>query len=79
MFTESYFRGTALRLCVNVIVITAVTQTIYVLITVQRDPTQSSLFINLKVHSTFRVSTTPMISSTQNCNYSLQYCAAAFL
>ena len=27
----------------------------------------------------FRVSTTPIIRSTQNCNYSLQYCAATSL
>ena len=27
----------------------------------------------------FRVSTTPIIKSTQNCNYSLRYCAATFL
>ena len=27
----------------------------------------------------FRVSTTPIISSTQNCNYSLRYCVAASL
>jgi hypothetical protein len=27
----------------------------------------------------FRVSTTPIIRSTQNCNYSLRYCAATFL
>ena len=88
-----------------------------ILITVQRDATQSSLFIILQVHSTcfgcqphpssgvhktvtvssgtghiflcaatsfqrgqdsasslymFRVSTTPIIRSTQNCNYSLR-------
>ena len=80
------------------------------LITVQRDATQSSLFIILQVHSTlfgcqqhsssgvhktvttasgtghmfctslqrgplymFRMSTTSIIRSTQNCNYSLQY------
>ena len=27
----------------------------------------------------FRVSTTPIIRSTQNCNYSLRYCAATSL
>ena len=27
----------------------------------------------------FRVSTTPIIMSTQNCNYSLRYCAATSL
>ena len=27
----------------------------------------------------FRVSITPIIRSTQNCNYSLRYCAATFL
>jgi len=27
----------------------------------------------------FRVSTTPIINSTQNCNYSLRYCAATSL
>ena len=32
----------------------------------------SSLYI-------FRVSTTPIIRSTQNCNYSLRYCAATSL
>ena len=29
--------------------------------------------------SMFRVSTTPIIRSTQNCNYSLRYCAATSL
>ena len=42
--------------------------------TIQRDATQSSLFIILQVHSTcFGMSTTPIIRSTQNCNYSLRY------
>ena len=42
-----------------------------ILITVQRDATQSSLFIILQFPLyMFRVSTTP-IMSTQNCNYSL--------
>ena len=45
-----------------------------ILITVQRDEKQSSLFIILRVPVyMFRVSTTPIISSTQNCNYSLWY------
>jgi len=52
---------------------------LYILITVQRDAKQSSLFIILQVHSTcFGVSTTPIIRSTQNCNYSLQYSAATY-
>ena len=43
-------------------------------IIVQWHATQSSLRIILRVHSTcFRVSTTPIIRSTQNCNYSLPY------
>jgi len=41
-----------------------------ILIIAQRDATQSNLFIILQV---FRVSTTPIIRSTQNCNYSLRY------
>jgi len=44
------------------------------LIIVQRDATQISLFI-----IPHRVSTTPIIRSTQNCNYSLRYCAATSL
>ena len=45
-----------------------------ILIIVQRDATQSSLFIILQVQLyMFRVSTTPIIRSTQNCNYSLRY------
>ena len=43
-----------------------------ILIIVQRYTTQSSLFISLQVQM-FRVSTTPIIRSTQNCNYSLRY------
>ena len=51
-----------------------------ILIIVQRDATQSSLFIILQVHFyMFPVSTTPIIRSTQNCNYSLRYCAATCL
>ena len=48
-----------------------ITDKIYLII-VQQDATQSSLFIILQVHSIF---STPIISSTQNCNYSLQYCS----
>ena len=46
-----------------------------ILITVQRDTRQSSLFIYYSASSlyVFRVSTTPMIRSTQICNYSLRY------
>ena len=40
---------------------------------IQRDATQSSLFIILQGHYMFRVSTTHNIRSTQNCNYSLRY------
>ena len=51
-----------------------------ILLIVQRDATQSSLFIILHVHFyMFRVSTTPIIRSTQNCNYSLRYCTATSL
>jgi len=54
-----------------------ITQQIYlasILIIVQRDATQSSLFIILEVHSTcFGCQTQPIIRSTQNCNYSLRY------
>ena len=43
-------------------------------IIVQRDATQSSLFIILQVQSTFfRCQPSPIIRSTQNCNCSLQY------
>jgi len=82
----------------------------FILIIVQRDATQNSRYIILKIHSTcfgcqphpssgvhktvttvsatghavlcsylpptwpkFRLSTTPIIRSTQNCNYSLRY------
>jgi len=44
-----------------------------ILIIFQRDATQSSLFIILYM---FRVSTTPIIRSKQNCNYSLRYWSA---
>ena len=45
-----------------------------ILITVQRDLTQISLFIILQVHCKyFGRQTTPTIRSTQNCNYSLRY------
>ena len=45
-----------------------------IVITVQRDATKISLFIILQVlFYIFRVSTTPIIRSTQNCNYSLRY------
>jgi len=49
-----------------------------VLITVQRDATQISLFTRIILQVPFymfRVSTTPIIKSTQNCNYSLRYCS----
>jgi len=51
-----------------------------ILIIVQRDGTQSGLFIILQVHSKcLGCQTTPIIRSTQNCNYSLRYCAATSL
>ena len=37
------------------------------------------LLIILQVHYMFRVSTAPIIRSTQNCNYNLRYCAATSL
>jgi len=45
-----------------------------ILIIVQRDATQSNLFyFSSSSLYIFRVSTTPIITSTQNCNYSLRY------
>ena len=52
---------------------------LFVLTVVQRDATQSSLFIILQVHSTCFGCQTHPSSSTQYCNYSLRYCAAASL
>jgi len=46
---------------------------ISILIIVQRDATQSSLFYSASSLYVFRVSTTPITRSTQNCNYSLRY------
>ena len=44
-----------------------------ILIIVQRDATQSSLYYSASSLYIFRVSTTPIIRSTQICNYSLRY------
>jgi len=41
--------------------------------------TKQSIYYSASSLHTFRVSTTPIISSTQNCNYSLRYCAATSL
>ena len=43
------------------------------LISVQRVATRSSLFIILRSLYMFQVSNTPIIRSTQKCNYSLRY------
>jgi len=50
-----------------------------ILIIVQRDATQSSLFIVLQGHSACFGCQPHSIRSTQNCNYSLRYCAATSL
>jgi len=42
------------------------------------DTKQSIYYSAISVYM-FRVSTTPIITSTQNCNYSLRYCAATSL
>ena len=44
-----------------------------------RRNTKQSIYYSASSLYMFRVSTTPIISSKQNCNYSLQYCAAASL
>ena len=44
----------------------------------QRDATQSIIFVILQVHM-FQVSTTPIIRSKQNCNYSLRYWSYFFV
>ena len=41
--------------------------------------TKQYIYYSASSHYTFRVSTTPIIKSTQNCNYSLRYCAATSL
>jgi len=65
-------QGQVLTLCL--LGNSAAPKTQNILLIVQRDATQNSLFIILQVQSTcFQVSTTPVIRSTQNCNYSLQY------
>ena len=55
----------------------------FILIIVQRDATQQSIYYSTSSLYMFRVSTTPIIRSTQNCNYSLRYwsyfCAATSL
>jgi len=44
-----------------------------ILITVQQDATQIIYYYSASSLYMFRVSTTPIIRSTQNCNYSLRY------
>ena len=41
--------------------------------------TKQSIYYSACSLYMFRVSTTPIIGSTQNCNYSLRYCAATSL
>ena len=41
--------------------------------------TKQSIYYSARSLYTFRVSTTPIIRSMQNCNYSLRYCAAISL
>jgi len=41
--------------------------------------TKQSIYYSASSLYMFRVSTTSIISSTQNCNYSLRYCAATSL
>jgi len=41
--------------------------------------TEQSIYYSASSLYTFRVSTTPIIRSTQNCNYSLRYCVATSL
>jgi len=41
--------------------------------------TKQSIYYSASSLYMFRVSTTPVIRSTQNCNYSLRYCAATSL
>ena len=41
--------------------------------------TKQSIYYSAISLYMFRVSTTPIIRSTQNCNYSLRYCAATYL
>ena len=41
--------------------------------------TKQSIYCSASSLYMFRVSTTPIIRSTQNCNYSLRYCAATSL
>ena len=41
--------------------------------------TKQPIYYSASSFYMFRVSTTPIIRSTQNCNYSLRYCAAASL
>jgi len=41
--------------------------------------TKQSIYYSASSLYMFRVSTTPIIRSTQNCNYSLRYCAATSL
>jgi len=41
--------------------------------------TKQSIYYSASSLCMFRVSTTPIIRSTQNCNYSLRYCAATSL
>ena len=44
-----------------------------------RSNTKQSIYYSASSFHMFRVSTTPIISSTQTCNYSLRYCAATSL
>jgi len=40
--------------------------------------TKQSIYYSASSLYMFRVSNTPIVRSTQNCNYSLRYCAATF-
>ena len=45
----------------------------------KRCNTKQSIYYSASSLHTFRVSTTPLIRSAQNCNYNLRYCAATSL
>jgi len=53
--------------------------TLYINNCPRRCNTKQSIYYSAGSFYMFRVSTTPIIRSTHNCNYSLQYCAATSL
>ena len=78
-FVIGYFALKTNELILNILCLRFRASLIYINNCPTRCNTKQSIYYSASSLYMFWVSTTPIIRSTQNCNYSLRYCAATSL